>query len=56
MTRQKNLRNPVAIGNLASYQQTSMRIMPTLRLQYDLDPAGKPSFVIRVILSSILRM
>lgn len=39
---QKNLRNPVAIGNLASYQQTSMRIMPTLRLQYDfLDPAGE---------------
>lgn len=38
---QKNLRNPVAIANLASYQQTSMRIMPTLRLQYDfLDPAG----------------
>ncbi len=32
---QKNLRNPVALGRLASYQQTSMRIMPTFRLQYD---------------------
>lgn len=37
---QKNLRNPVAIANLAEYKQTSMRIMPTLRLQYDFfDPS-----------------
>ena len=37
---QKNLKNPVAMAYLASYQQTNMRIMPTLRLQYDfLDPA-----------------
>ncbi len=36
---QKNLANPVAMARLASYQQTNMRIMPTLRLQYDfLDP------------------
>lgn len=39
---QKNLRNPIAIAKLASYQQTNMRIMPTLRLQYDfLDPASE---------------
>ena len=38
---QKQLANPVAIARLASYQQTNMRIMPTLRLQYDfLDPDG----------------
>lgn len=37
---QKNLRNPLAIANLAKYKQTSMRIMPTLRLQYDFfDPS-----------------
>lgn len=37
---QKNLRNPVAIANMATYRQTNMRIMPTLRLQYDfIDPA-----------------
>lgn len=36
---QKNLRNPVAIARLASYNQSSTRLMPTLRLQYDfLDP------------------
>ena len=35
-SEQKNLRNPVAIANLASYKQTNMRIMPTLRLQYDI--------------------
>lgn len=36
---QKDLRNPVAIAHLAKYQQSNMRIMPTLRLQYDfLDP------------------
>ena len=29
---QKNLKNPVAMAYLASYQQTNMRIMPTLRL------------------------
>lgn len=33
---QKNLKNPIAVAELAKYQQTSMRIMPTLRLQYDL--------------------
>ena len=39
---QRDLRNPVAIADLASWQQTSMRIMPTLRLQYDFfDPAGE---------------
>ena len=37
---QKNLRNPVAIARLATWKQSNMRIMPTLRLQYDLlDPA-----------------
>ena len=36
---QKDLANPVAIARLASYQQTNMRIMPTLRLRYDfIDP------------------
>ena len=36
---QKNLPNPIAISKLASYQQTNMRIMPTLRIQYDfMDP------------------
>lgn len=36
---QKELANPVAIARLAAYQQTNMRIMPTLRLRYDfLDP------------------
>ncbi len=33
---QKNLRNPIALAKLASYDQSSMRIMPILRLQYDL--------------------
>lgn len=32
---QKNLANPVAIARLAKYDQDDMRIMPTLRLQYD---------------------
>lgn len=32
---QKNLANPIAIARLATYNQTDMRIMPTLRLQYD---------------------
>ena len=42
---QKNLKNPVAMAYLASYQQTNMRIMPTLRLQYDfLDPAETAKF------------
>lgn len=37
---QKNLVNPVAMAHLAKYKETSMRIIPTLRLQYDiLDPA-----------------
>ncbi|MBO5916527.1 MAG: SusC/RagA family TonB-linked outer membrane protein [Bacteroidales bacterium] len=37
---QKNLRNPVAIARLATWKQSNMRIMPTLRLQYDLlDPS-----------------
>ena len=36
---QKNLVNPVALAHLARYDETSMRIIPTLRLQYDiLDP------------------
>ena len=36
---QKNLVNPVALANLARYYETSMRIIPTLRLQYEiLDP------------------
>lgn len=37
---QKNLVNPVALAKLASWKETSMRIIPTLRLQYEiLDPA-----------------
>ena len=36
---QKNLRNPVAIANLASKMTRSIRILPTFRIQYDLlDP------------------
>lgn len=37
---QKNIYlNPVALAKLASYKQSNMRIIPTLRLQYDfLDP------------------
>lgn len=36
---QKNLVNPVALAKLAKYDETGMRIIPTLRLQYDiLDP------------------
>lgn len=36
---QKNLVNPVALANLAKYDETNVRIMPTLRLYYDiLDP------------------
>lgn len=33
---QKNLVNPVAMAHQASYKETSMRIIPTLRLQYDI--------------------
>lgn len=33
---QKNLRNPVALANLATNQLKSFRILPTFRLQYDL--------------------
>ncbi len=37
---QKYLANPVALAKLAKNDETDMRIMPTLRLQYDLlDPA-----------------
>lgn len=32
---QKNLANPIAIARLAHYNQRDMRLMPTLRLQYD---------------------
>lgn len=32
---QKDLLNPVAVAHLAKNQQTSMRIIPTLRAQYD---------------------
>lgn len=36
---QKYLVNPVALAHLAKYDETDMRIIPTLRLQYDiLDP------------------
>ena len=36
---QKLLANPVALAHLAKYDETNMRIIPTLRLQYDiLDP------------------
>lgn len=36
---QKNLVNPVALAHLAKYDEIDMRIIPTLRLQYDiLDP------------------
>ena len=39
---QKNLANPVAIARLAKYTQDDMRIMPTLRLQYDfLEPTDQ---------------
>ena len=39
---QRDLVNPVAMANLATYKQTNMRIIPTLRLQYDfLDPASE---------------
>lgn len=37
---QKYLRNPVAIAREASAKETNMRIMPTLRLQYDLIEPG----------------
>lgn len=37
---QKYLRNPVAIARDASAKETNMRIMPTLRLQYDLIEPG----------------
>lgn len=37
---QKNLRNPVAIAREAQAKETNMRIMPTLRLQYDLIEPG----------------
>lgn len=33
---QKYLVNPVALANLARYDETNMRIMPTLRLYYDI--------------------
>ena len=33
---QKNLVNPVAMAKLAKYDETSMRIIPTLRIQYDI--------------------
>ena len=33
---QKYLVNPVALANLARYNETNMRIMPTLRLYYDI--------------------
>ena len=33
---QKNLVNPVAMAHLAKYDETSMRIIPTLRVQYDI--------------------
>lgn len=33
---QKNLVNPVAMAHLAKYQEISMRIIPTLRVQYDI--------------------
>lgn len=37
---QKNLVNPVALAHKAKYDETSMRIIPTLRLNYEiLDPA-----------------
>lgn len=37
---QKNLVNPVALAHLARYDETSMRIIPTLRILYDiLDPS-----------------
>ena len=37
---QKYLANPVALAHLAKFDETNMRIIPTLRLQYDiLDPA-----------------
>ncbi len=32
---QKELLNPVAVANLAKNKQTNMRIIPTLRIQYD---------------------
>lgn len=32
---QKDLLNPVALANLATNKQTNMRIIPTLRVQYD---------------------
>lgn len=33
---QKYLANPVALANLAKYDESNIRIMPTLRLQYDI--------------------
>lgn len=33
---QKNLVNPVAMAHLAKYDETLMRIIPTLRVQYDI--------------------
>ena len=37
---QKNLVNPVALAHKAKYDETNMRIIPTLRLNYEiLDPA-----------------
>ncbi len=39
---QLDLRNPVALGNLATYNVVNNRILPTFRLQYDiLDPEVK---------------
>lgn len=36
---QKDLMNPVALANLASFKEKNIRVIPTLRLQYDiLDP------------------
>lgn len=37
---QKDLLNPIAIANMARNMQNSMRIIPTLRAQYDFIPAN----------------
>jgi TonB-linked SusC/RagA family outer membrane protein len=34
-SQQKNLKNPVALGNLAKDNTQSYRVLPTIRLQYD---------------------
>ncbi|MBP1540984.1 MAG: SusC/RagA family TonB-linked outer membrane protein [Prevotella sp.] len=34
-SQQKNLKNPVALGNLAKDNTKSYRVLPTIRLQYD---------------------